>query len=105
MPVFRGEPAALHPKFPTGSQAGIIESGGPTALDASVLTYTAEDDKAIEQYVRESGECSRPSTSISLSPHAVVATCWHSVSISPANIFVRIELRFSDGNVRHEAAC
>lgn len=55
MPVFRGEPAALHPKFPSGSEAGIIESGFPVPLNTPNLFYTAEDDKAIERYVRESG--------------------------------------------------
>lgn len=55
MPVFRGEPAPLHPKFPSGSEAGFIESGLPVHLNTPKLVYTAEDDKAIEQYVRESG--------------------------------------------------
>jgi len=50
--MFRGELAAAHPKFPEGSKAAVIEdhSGGPL-LDE--IVYTAEDDEAIMQHVRE----------------------------------------------------
>lgn len=52
MPHFRGEAAPLHPKFPTGSAAAVVEEGMPYPIDAAPIVYTAEDDKAIEQYIR-----------------------------------------------------
>ena len=55
MPSFRGEPSPVHPKFPDGSKASTIEQGTPFAADHPRLEYTAEDDKAIEQHIRESG--------------------------------------------------
>ena len=61
MPLFRGEYAPLHPKFPEGSAAGIVVSKegagpGPVPLDAPDLVYDEEDDRAIERYTREFGE-------------------------------------------------
>ena len=55
MPAFRGEPATGHPSFPPGSAAAIVEHGTPTALDAPDISYSAEDDHAIEEYVRNVG--------------------------------------------------
>ncbi|KAK7961638.1 uncharacterized protein PG986_002463 [Apiospora aurea] len=64
--MYRGEVAAGHPKFPAGSKAACVE------LEASLLSsgaenvrdveYAAEDDAAIEQFLREN-----------------VATTWHSL--------------------------
>jgi len=64
MSIFRGELAASHPKFPPGSKAAVIEKAdGPSGLaDANRIEYTPEDDKAIEQCVRE-----------------IVTTTWHSL--------------------------
>ena len=64
MPIFRGELAAAHPRFPEGSKAAIIEqSDGPVITDdSSRMEYSAEDDKAIEQKIRE-----------------VLSTTWHSL--------------------------
>ena len=61
MPLFRGEYAPLHPKFPEGSAAGIVvgkegTGPGPVPLDAPDLVYDEEDDRAIEKYTREFGE-------------------------------------------------
>lgn len=55
MPAFRGEAVSIHPKFPAGSKAAVVEEGVPFPLNYPRLVYTAEDDKAIEQYVRETG--------------------------------------------------
>ena len=55
MPVFRGECAAIHPKFAEGSSAGLILEGQPLALSAPKVVYSPEDDQAIEDYVRAQG--------------------------------------------------
>lgn len=63
MKIFRGELATGHPRFPKGSKAAVVEKAdGPVADDAKRIVYTPEDDKAIEQHVRET-----------------VATTWHSL--------------------------
>lgn len=63
MDLFRGELAATHPKFPEGSKAAVVETAdGPIASGNSRVEYTEEDDKAIEQKVRE-----------------IVSTTWHSL--------------------------
>ena len=63
MSIYRGELAASHPRFPKGSKAAVVEQAdGPVADDAGRIEYTAEDDKAIEEKIRE-----------------IVATTWHSL--------------------------
>jgi choline dehydrogenase-like flavoprotein len=57
---YRGEVARAHPAFPAGSAAACVEDGAqPTTVE---LEYSAEDDRAIEQWVREG-----------------VSTTWHSL--------------------------
>ncbi|KXJ94135.1 GMC oxidoreductase [Microdochium bolleyi] len=58
--MFRGELAAGHPRFPEGSKARCVEDvdpadgGGPLPrAELFDVTYTAEDDEAILQWVRE----------------------------------------------------
>ncbi|KAJ3553624.1 hypothetical protein NM688_g3508 [Phlebia brevispora] len=53
MPCYRGEYAPWHPKFPEGSAAAAGLDVRPVAVDAPDLLYTAEDDKAIEQHMKE----------------------------------------------------
>lgn len=55
MSIFRGELKSNHPKFPEGSEAAVVEvADGPLVTDdKSRIKYTAEDDKAIEQRIRE----------------------------------------------------
>ncbi|KAE8451319.1 hypothetical protein EG329_003948 [Mollisiaceae sp. DMI_Dod_QoI] len=63
MSIYRGELASDHPRFPIGSSASVVErADGPVDDDAKRIEYTAEDDKAIEQHVRET-----------------VSTTWHSL--------------------------
>lgn len=63
MPIFRGELAMNHPKFPEGSKAAVVEKAdGPLAKGNERIEYTAEDDKAIEQKIRE-----------------IISTTWHSL--------------------------
>ncbi|KAI2483564.1 alcohol dehydrogenase [Pyrenophora tritici-repentis] len=60
---FRGELAAGHPKFAKDSPAAVQEEvAGPVAKDAKDIVYSEEDDKAIEQWIREN-----------------VQTTWHSL--------------------------
>ncbi|KAL8769667.1 MAG: hypothetical protein Q9209_004464 [Squamulea sp. 1 TL-2023] len=64
MPIFRGELATTHPRFPVGSKAAVIEKAdGPVISDEnSRIEYSAEDPKAINQRVRE-----------------ILSTTWHSL--------------------------
>ncbi|KAG8158191.1 hypothetical protein KVR01_011952 [Diaporthe batatas] len=51
MPCFAGEIASQHPNFPASSNAAVVDSGeGPLP---KIIIYTAEDDQAIEEYVRQ----------------------------------------------------
>ncbi|TFY83874.1 hypothetical protein EWM64_g151 [Hericium alpestre] len=61
MPLFEGEYAPMHPVFPPGSKAGILE-GPPVPFDTPRVVYTEDDDKAIELYTRQ-----------------FVSTAWHSL--------------------------
>jgi alcohol oxidase len=66
MPIFRGELATTHPRFPAGSAAAVVEvADGPIATSSSStdrIAYSADDDRAIEQRVRET-----------------LSTTWHSL--------------------------
>ncbi|KAG1822236.1 hypothetical protein DFJ58DRAFT_810369 [Suillus subalutaceus] len=52
MSCYRGEVTAGHPDFPEGSAAVCREASGPVDLNAPDIIYTAEDDKAINQFHR-----------------------------------------------------
>lgn len=63
--MFRGEVALGHPKFSATSKAALVGDVSATGLngpDVQDLEYTAEDDKAIEQFLREN-----------------IQTTWHSL--------------------------
>lgn len=62
METYRGEVASSHPRFPKGSQAVCIETDEPLPVDVKDIEYTAEDDVAIEEWIREN-----------------LATTWHSL--------------------------
>ncbi|KAF2219855.1 hypothetical protein BDZ85DRAFT_275954 [Elsinoe ampelina] len=63
MSIYRGELAIGHPRFPAGSKAAVVEKAdGPVPDDTPPIQYTEEDDKAIEQKIRET-----------------VGTTWHSL--------------------------
>jgi hypothetical protein len=53
--TYRGELALGHPKFPEGSQAALVDRdfGGDNRLDLPPIQYGKEDEKAIEQWIRE----------------------------------------------------
>ncbi|KDN42051.1 hypothetical protein RSAG8_07096, partial [Rhizoctonia solani AG-8 WAC10335] len=54
MPQYRGEFAALHPKFPEGSAAACVTLDGPPEVEnLKDIVYTPEDNKAIEAYLRQ----------------------------------------------------
>ncbi|KNG52080.1 gmc oxidoreductase [Stemphylium lycopersici] len=59
---YRGELAVGHPKFPAGSAAALQEDLSAPLQNVQDLVYSKEDDKAIEQWLREN-----------------VNTTWHSL--------------------------
>jgi alcohol oxidase len=63
MPHFRGEPLGVHPAFPPGGPASVIEkAGGPVPFDAPRIVYSEEDERALEEFAR-----------------AKASTCFHSL--------------------------
>ncbi|KAG8160287.1 hypothetical protein KVR01_009823 [Diaporthe batatas] len=81
--MFRGEVAVGHPKFSPESKAALVEDNSATGwnvADVQDLEYTAEDDKAIEQYLREN-----------------IQTTWH--SLGSCKMAPREEMGVVDGNL------
>ncbi|KAG8691277.1 hypothetical protein FRC11_005358 [Ceratobasidium sp. 423] len=63
LPQYRGEFAALHPKFPEGSAAACVKLDGPPDVESvKDIVYSPEDNKAIETHVRQ-----------------FIETTWHSI--------------------------
>lgn len=60
--MYRGELALGHPQFPADSPAACIETESALGADVRDLTYSAADDKAIEDWLR-----------------ANINTTWHSL--------------------------
>ncbi|TFY72351.1 hypothetical protein EVG20_g659 [Dentipellis fragilis] len=100
MPVFRGEYAPMHPEFPSGSEAAVIEDGMPTPMEASRLVYTEDDDKAIELFMRKNigsswhslGTCAMKAredggvVDSKLNVHGIQGLKVADVSICPSNV-------------------
>lgn len=63
LPSYRGEVEGRHPAFHPTSKAAAGARDGPVPILSPDLEYSAEDDRALEDYIRQ-----------------VVATTWHSVS-------------------------
>ena len=88
MPAYRGEVAALHPKFPVGSAAACKERDAPVLIDAPDIVYSDTDDEAIVEFLRDSGESALsdlPPLICLLNPSTmtiVVVTTFHSVGIN-----------------------
>lgn len=81
--MFRGEVAVGHPKFSPESKAALVEDTSATGWNVAEvqdLEYTAEDDKAIEQYLREN-----------------IQTTWH--SLGSCKMAPREEMGVVDGNL------
>ncbi|KAJ7885356.1 hypothetical protein B0H14DRAFT_3431964 [Mycena olivaceomarginata] len=54
LPAFRGAFVPAHPQFPADSVAGAaLAETGPVPFDAPKLVYSAEDDKAIDENLRQ----------------------------------------------------
>lgn len=64
MPSYRGEVVGGHPKFPPNSKMAARVHTGPFPVSEPDFVYTEEDEKAVEDYIRQ-----------------VVATAWHSVRV------------------------
>lgn len=63
LPAYRGELVATHPDFSPDSYAACSsQHTGPVQIDAPDIAYTAEDDKILETWVRQTTQ-----------------TTWHSV--------------------------
>lgn len=54
MGVYRGEYVEKHPVFPKGSQATMKDTA-PVDILVPDIVYSAEDDKAIDEYHRKTG--------------------------------------------------
>lgn len=63
LPSYRGEVVASHPVFAPSSKAATGPRSGPVPVTAPDIEYTAEDEVALEAFIRRA-----------------VATAWHSVS-------------------------
>ncbi|OCH86429.1 alcohol oxidase-like protein [Obba rivulosa] len=57
MPCYRGECASSHPAFGPVSNARAQQADGPVPLDAPDLEYSLEDEKALDDYIRNMGTC------------------------------------------------
>lgn len=77
--MFKAELTAGHPCFPEGSAAASIAVNGPPS-EVKAIEYSVEDDRAIEQWVREN-----------------VNTTWH--SIATAKMAPRAENGVVDENL------
>ena len=56
MPHFRGEPPMLHPMFPLGGPASLIEyANGPIPFDTPRIVYSEEDERALEEFTCAQG--------------------------------------------------
>ncbi|OJT13847.1 Alcohol oxidase [Trametes pubescens] len=62
LPSYRGEVEGRHPAFHPSSKAAAGARDGPVPVLSPDLEYSAEDDRALEDYIRK-----------------VVATTWHSI--------------------------
>ena len=58
MKVYRGEYSAAHPKFPAGSAAEAKYPDAPVAIDSPDITYTKDDDEAIDKFHRATASTS-----------------------------------------------
>jgi alcohol oxidase len=56
MGLYRGEFAPGNPTFPAGSAAVCREATGPVDISASDITYTDDDERALETFNRNFGE-------------------------------------------------
>ncbi|KAK3934802.1 alcohol oxidase-like protein [Diplogelasinospora grovesii] len=79
---YRGEVAVGHPKFPPGSKAACVDlqDGAPREHAVQDIPYSAEDDQAIVQHLREN-----------------VGTTWHSLGTN--KMAPREQLGVVDGNL------
>ncbi|KAJ8692991.1 hypothetical protein PTI98_010248 [Pleurotus ostreatus] len=52
MPLYRGEVQQGHPTFSPNSEAACVSRDGPVPVDAPDIAYTAEDNEAIHDFLR-----------------------------------------------------
>ena len=56
MACYEGEYTPNHPAFAATSAAACAAGAQPVPADAPPLVYTAEDDAALEEYIRKFGK-------------------------------------------------
>ena len=89
MAAYRGEFIVGHPDFPKDSQVKNTEVATPVDATAPKIVYTAEDDKAIDDYHRQNGTWHEVSEEMALFIDLLVATSWHSVRVTRMS-FLRV---------------
>lgn len=79
--MYRGEFVPEHPKFPEGSEAVAKLADGPVPMNTPKIKYTKEDDKAIEEYVKQYSESLiwKSDPYFCILTNFLVGTTWHSV--------------------------
>lgn len=82
LPLFRGAFPPVAPAFAEDSSAALKDTT-TVALDAPNLVYSAEDDKAIDEFHQKFSKCRNLDHDVYIATHIyeIVATTWHSVSI------------------------
>jgi alcohol oxidase len=55
MPFYRGEYIRGHPRFPEGSRPAVGVSTAPVDISSPDITYSTEDNEAIDRHHRERG--------------------------------------------------
>lgn len=85
---YRGELGLVHPTFPPESEAITKVVDGPVTIDTPDITYTSEDDQAIDDFHRQHGEFLLD-VFRTIIDWRKVNTDWHSVRGRPV-----IRLRF-----------
>jgi hypothetical protein len=76
--------ATEQPQFPEGSEAFGKTVDEPVPVDAPKIKYTEEDDKAIDEFLRNAGNVlfsNKYLKSLTFSDITVLSTC-HSVSVA-----------------------
>ena len=80
MPCYEGELMTNHPAFAADSPARCQEGIKAVPVDAPRLPYSAEDDKALDAYLRKFGAYSTIGILGVMLTWCAVVTAWHFVS-------------------------
>jgi len=95
LPSYRGENTATHPLFAKGSKVACRDAATPVAINEPDLQYSAEDDKAIEEYTRKYVN----TTWHSLGTCAMKPREWNGVVDSRLNVYGVTGLKVADMSI------